>query len=170
MKIPDKKILIVLASCLLLVIGVAGAALPRRQAQEKRPPKVISKVKNLEVVGVSVREEGQPTAELVIDIHNKSEKPVVAVSVECGDAKDASGVEINGDIGDDQPTAVIEPYGRRTVKLSISNLLPGKPIKIVGAIYADGSEDGEPVTLGAMHEHRKRDKAETLKRKGGSKP
>lgn len=35
MKIPDKKILIVLVSCLLFVIGVAGATLPRRQAQER---------------------------------------------------------------------------------------------------------------------------------------
>lgn len=169
MQTLDKKRLLVLSSCLLLAVGVAGAVMARRQTQTVKVPKVISKVKNLEVVGVSLLREGEDSAALAIEIHNTSEKPVVAVSVESGNDKDAAGVDINGDIDDDQPKTIIEPYGTKTVELPVSDLLPGKPVKVAAAVFADGTEDGEAVALSSMREHRRRDKAETLKRKGGSK-
>ena len=163
-----QKSLILISSCVLVVAGVAGAVMARRQTREVKLPKVISKVKNLEVIGVGVCREGEPTAALAVEIYNKSDKPVTAFSVESGDEKDASGIDINGDISDDPPTAVIEPHGIRTVELPVSDIHPGKPVKVGGAIYADGTEDGEEVILRSMHDHRKRDKAESLKRKRGS--
>lgn len=168
MKPVGKKSLILISSCVMFLAVVAGAVMARRQSQELNLPKVISKVKTLEVVGVSVRRGGEPTAALAIEIHNKSDKPVTAFSVESGDEGDASGIDINGEISDGQPAAVIEPYGARTVELPFGDIHPGKPVKVGGAIYADGSEDGEEVILRSMHDHRKRDKAESLKRKGGS--
>jgi hypothetical protein len=168
MKTARRKFLVPLCSCLLLAAGVAGVVMARRQAQPGQLPKVISKVKNLEVVGVSVRREGEPTAALAVEIRNKSDKPVIAFSLESGDDRNASGIDVNGDTGDDPPVSVIEAYGTRTVELPMSDIHRGDPFKVGGAVFADGSEDGDAVTLSSMHEHRKRDKTETLKRKGGS--
>jgi hypothetical protein len=163
-----RKFLLLLCSCLLLAAGVAGAVLARRQAREGNLPKVISKVKNLEVVGVRVLREGEPTAVLAVEICNKSDKPVVAVTLESGDEQNDSGIDINGDTGDDPPETVIEPKGTRTIELPLSDISENNLVKVGGAIFADGSEDGDAVTLRSMHDHRKRDKAVTSKRKGGS--
>jgi hypothetical protein len=168
MKAYNRKLLVFLSSCLLLAAGVAVAVMARRLAQGEQLPEVISKVKSLEVIGVIVRREGEATAALAIEIRNTSDKSVIAFSVESGDDKNASGININGDISDDQPTAVIEPHGIRTVELPVGDIHPGKPVKVGGAIYADGTEDGDEATLRSMHEHQKRDKATSLKWKGGS--
>ena len=170
MKNPDQKFLIVLSLCLLLLVAVSGVVMARRQAQTWALPEVISKVKDLEVVSVSVRQKGEGTPSLAVEIRNKSDKAVIGVMVESGDDKDASGIHINGDADEDeQPSVIIAPYGTRTVELPMSNLLPGKPVKVAGAFYADGSEDGEAMALSSMLGHLRGEKAETLKRKGGSK-
>ncbi|MFL6282214.1 MAG: hypothetical protein ACJ74Q_03495 [Pyrinomonadaceae bacterium] len=167
MRLTNRKSPLLLFLCLLLAAGVAGVVMARRQVQEKLP-KVISKVKYLEVVGVSVRRDGEPTAALAIEIRNKSDKPVVAFSLESGDDQNASGIDINGDTGDDPPTTVIEPQGTRTVELPLSDIRENNLVKVRGAIFADGSEEGDAVALKSMHEHQKSDKAKTAKRKGGS--
>jgi hypothetical protein len=171
MKTHDKKSLTILAACLLcvFVLGVVGIAMMQRRAQEQEIPRVISKVKSLEVMSVKIVRDGDPTTALAIEIRNKSEKPVIAFSVESGDDKDASGIDINGMTSDEPPTTVIEPYGTRTVELPMGDVHPGKIVKVAGAIYADQSEDGDELSLRSIHQHQKRDKAETLKRKGGLK-
>lgn len=161
-----------LIACLLLAAaaGVVGVAAALRQRQGHQVPTVVSKVKDLEVAGVQVVREGEPTAALAIEIRNRSARSVVAVSVESGDEKDASGLHINGDAGDGPPETVIEPYGTRTVEFSLSNVHPGKPVKVAGALYADGGEDGEDLSLRSMRHQRKSDKERHLKSKGGSSP
>lgn len=168
MKPTNRRPLISLCLCLLLALLVAGVVMARRQIGQGEIPKVISKVKKLEVIRVSVRREGEPTAALAVEIRNKSDKAVIAFSLESGDEADASGIDFNGDTGDEPPTAVIEPYGVRIVELPLSDIHEGKPVRVSGAIFTDGGEDGDAATLSSMREHRRRDKADTLKRKGGS--
>jgi hypothetical protein len=168
MKTSKRKVLVPLCLCLLLALWLVGAVIARRPTQGGQLPKVISKVKNLEVVGVSVRREDEPTAVLAVEIRNNSDKPVVAVTLESGDEQHASGIDINGDTGDAPPETVIEPGGVRTVELPLSDIRENNLVKVGGAIFADGSEDGDAVTLRSMHEHQKSDKAKSAKRKGGS--
>ncbi len=165
---PNRVRYILIPSLLVLAAaGVVGVAAVLRQRQGNEVPKVVSKVKDLEVSGVRLTREGEQTAALAIEIRNSSAKPVVAVSVESGDEKDASGVDINGDTSDGPPETIIEPYGTRTVEFPLSDVHPGKPVKVSGAVYADGSEDGEELSLRSMRQHRERDKAKHLKSKGG---
>jgi hypothetical protein len=54
------------------------------------------------------------------------------------------------------------------IDIPIGELLPNKPIKVGGVIYADGTEDGEANTLKTMHGHKKHDESQSLVKKGGS--
>jgi hypothetical protein len=150
-------------------ICALGVAAIKRQQAATHPPKVISKVKNLEVVSVTVKQEShdsEPT--VVIIIRNNSDQPVVSVAVESGDDKDASGISTDGfKEGEEFPAAVIEPYGTIKMQMLLSNLLPGKPLKVSGAMYADGSVDGEKLTIKTIRGHQERARKGENK-KGGS--
>lgn len=175
MRTPFGKIRTLFLLCVLfaIAIGAIGVAAIKRQQSPTQTPKVISKVKNLEVLNVTVKGEGEPNPALAVVIRNNSDQTVVAVSLESGDDKDSSGICANGFHGGDEPPfPIIEPHGTKTLELLISNLLPGKPIKVSGAIYADGSEAGEETTLEYMRELRGRAKnppaGEETSEKGGS--
>lgn len=114
-------------------------------------PHVVSKVKNLDIVSVTIQREGTPDAIAVIEVQNNSGKPIIAFAVESGDDKDASGNTINGfGEGGSPPVVVLEPYQTRKVTFPLSNVQPGHPIRVAGVMYADGTEDGDEITLGTM--------------------
>lgn len=169
-----KNLTLVLVSVLFVaVLSVVGVVAIKRQQDSDRTPKVISKVKALEVLSVTVKGEGEPDAVLAVVIRNNSDQTVVAVTLESGDHKDSSGIAVNGFHGSDEPPfPIIVPHGIKTIELLVSNLLPRKPIKVSGAIYADGTEEGEETTLVSMRklrEHRKKSpKGDEHSVKGGS--
>src|ERR687884_534624 len=144
MKPHSNRVRYILITFLLVLAaaGVVGVAAVLRQRPGNEVPNVVSKVKDLEVVGVRLIREGEQTAALAIEIRNKSAQPVVAVSVESGDEMDVSGVDINGVTSDGPPETIIEPYGTRTVEFPMSDIHRGRPIRVGGAVYADGSEEG----------------------------
>jgi hypothetical protein len=144
----------------------------KRQQAAAYPPKVISKVKNLEVVSVTVEQESpHPEPTVVIIIRNNSDQAVVSVAVESGDDKDASGISTDGfKEGDEPPSAVIEPYGTIKMEMLLSNLLPGKPLKVSGVMYADGSVDGEKLTIETIRGHKERARDGGNKKGGSSHP
>jgi hypothetical protein len=139
-------------------ICALGVAAIKRQQAATHPPKVISKVKNLEVVSVTVEQESHHSEPMVvIIIRNNSDQAVVSVAVESGDDKDASGISTDGfKEGNELPSAVIEPFGTIKMQMLLGNLLPGKPLKVSGAMYADGSVDGEKLATETIREHKER--------------
>ena len=160
-----------IATCLLLVIAlsVISVNVTKSQQGKTKLPVIISKSKSLEVVRATIVNEGEPTAAVALEIYNNSDKAVIAIAIESGDAKDGSGITKNGfPEGDSPPFSVIEPYGTITLEMSVFNLLPGKPLKIGGVVYADGTEEGDKITLETMHRQREHSKA--IKKGNSSQP
>jgi hypothetical protein len=142
-------------------IGVAATA--ARQQDSRKLPKIVSKVKHLEVSSVTIENQGQPGEVVVIEIFNNSDRPVLALSIESGDDKDISGIATNG-FSVDPPGVIIQPYGTTTMRMETANLLPGKPIKVSAAIFADGSVEGEPHGKDVLRAHKERDEKERDKK------
>lgn len=167
--------LFVVVVSLMAITLLTFAVLKRNaQGQQKQPervtelPQVVSKVKNLEIINVSLRGEGTPDATASISIKNNSDKPIIAVAIESGDDKDSSGTSLNGfNEGDEPPSIVVQPYETFQMDFPLANLRPGFPIRIGGVIYADGMEDGETAALGTMHRQKEHEKN---KKKGGTSP
>lgn len=164
------RYLVLCCLCVLIAAAVVGVRATRHRRQQRELPPVVSKVKDIEVVSAVIREpEGDaPFVEIVL--WNNSARSVIAVAVESGDEHDASGI-ITGDFrGDDEPpNVIIEPYGSKTMTMLVSNLLPGKPLKVSGAMFADGGEDGEEITLKSMRDFRNRENAaKNAAKKGGT--
>ena len=171
MKTHAKKFWYLAGFCVIALLITGGIVTFARKQQRPLPP-VISKVRQLEVVGVTVEGADEETAEAVIEIKNTSDKPVIAVAVEVGDEKDASGINRSGiREGELPPSVVIEPHGSTKVRFSLSNLKfykPGTPIKIGGAMFLDGTEEGDEDTLGTMRRQKEHDKARKSEKKGAS--
>lgn len=171
MKARAGKFYYIASFCVLTLLIIGGVVAVARRQQRPLPP-VISKVKQLEVAGVTVERPDEPTAEAVIEIKNNSDKAVVAVAVEVGAGKDASGINLSG-IREEglPPLVVIEPYGSKKVRFPLSNLRfykPGTPIKIGGAMFSDDTEDGDEDTLGTMRRQKEHDKAKKAKKEGAT--
>ncbi|HJQ34165.1 MAG TPA: hypothetical protein VJ866_18450 [Pyrinomonadaceae bacterium] len=171
MKAPIGKVYYIAGLCLITLLIIGGVVAVARRQRRPLPP-VISKVKQLEVASVIVEGADEETAVAVIEIRNTSDKAVIAVAVEVGDGKDASGTNLNGiREGDLPPLVVIEPYGSTKVRFSLSNLKfykPGTPIKIGGAMFADGDEEGDEDTLGTMRRQKEHQKAKKQKKEGAT--
>lgn len=140
-------------------------------------PLIISQVKDIEVAKATLKDKGTATPVARLEIKNKSNKPVIAISVEIGDPEEAEGITTSGfKEGDEPPSVIIEPQGSITVELPLNNAKPGDPIRVSAVVYADDSEDGEKTALETIHaqrEHHKSGKAKSSsspKVKGSSSP
>lgn len=131
------------ALCLLLVaVACVAAVVVKRQRAAAQPPKVVSKVKSLEIVRVTIEGEGGPSPSVAVEVYNNSDRGIVALFMESGDEKDMAGVGLSG-FTQEPPTVVLQPYGRRVVRMSLGSLFPGKPFRISGVMYEDGETEGE---------------------------
>ena len=154
MKIKRPPLRSLLLLCLVsLMIAAVVFTVARQQNAQRSLPQVISKVRNIEVVSVTLRQD-TPTPVVAIEIWNNSDKPVIAVAMETGNDHDAYGINRNGYRGDSPPIPVIDPYGLTTIEMGLNNARPGEPIRVAGVIYADGTEDGQAATLGTMRRQR----------------
>lgn len=144
---------------------IAVVATATRRQDAPKLPKVVSKVKHLEVVGMTVENAGQPDEAVAVEIYNNSDRPVLALTIESGDDRNTSGVAASGFV-EDPPLVVIQPYGRITRRMPTQNLLPGRPLKVSAAIFADGSVEGEPRAQDNLRRYRERDEKERAKKNG----
>lgn len=166
--IRKTRTLIVLCLVFLIAICALGVTAIKRQQAATHLPKVISKVKNLEVVGVTIKGEGEANI-AVIEIRNESDKPIIAITIESGDADNAAGVTFNGfNDGDESPTVVLEPHSITTVDFALSNVMHGHPIKIGAVMYVDDSEEGDEISLQTLRGQKHHYKAKDSKKKGVS--
>jgi hypothetical protein len=165
----------VVISSLLVVTILALTVFDRgAQGQQKAPkkyseiPQIISNVPDLEVTRSNLKDEGTANAIVKITIRNNSDKPIIGISVESGDEKDASGINLNGiHDGDVTPTIILPPHESMEAEFPISSVHAGRPIRVAGALYADGTDDGDPKVVESMRsqkEYRRSKKTEVLKR------
>ncbi|HYG10905.1 MAG TPA: hypothetical protein VD835_13230 [Pyrinomonadaceae bacterium] len=154
------KTLFALGTICAVAVCAIGVAAIKRQHDSARIHTVVSKIKNLEVVGVTVEREGEPDATLAIIIRNNSARGIVALSVESGDGKDFSGISTTGfGDGDVTPSIILEPYGTIKMEMLLGNLLPGKPLKVSGVMYADAATEGEDIAKERLRSYKERAKA-----------
>jgi NAD(P)H-hydrate repair Nnr-like enzyme with NAD(P)H-hydrate epimerase domain len=164
-------IVVLVAVTTLMIIASPKLRSSAQQQQETKRvtvvPKVISKVKDLEVIGTTIKRQDEPSAVVAIDIRNNSDKPIIAIAIESGDEKDAAGVSTDGFKGGEEPPSIVLPaHGTITMEIAVSNLLPGKPLKIAGVMYADETEDGDELTRRTLRKHKEHAKAKGSVKKG----
>ncbi len=120
-------------------------------------PPVVSKVPALEVIHseTELRNGGMPNATATIRIKNNSDRPILAVTLESGDDRDASGTNLNGfHDGDVPPSEVAKPHETFEMDFPMSSVRPGRPIRVAAVIYADGTEEGDTGALQSMRKQR----------------
>jgi hypothetical protein len=166
---------ILFAVALLMIASVVALAVFKRVRQEPKhrtpptthkaeqvttPPQVISKVKDLEVAGVTILRQGTAQAAIAIDIVNKNDQPVVALELSAGDKDDFSDFGIDGLVNPLNPQVVIPPHSLKAIQWDLGAILEGYPVVITAATFGDGKDVGEARGIEMMHHDRKRTKAE----------
>lgn len=181
MRTPQGKTIRLLALSSILLIAVPAIGIvtmrhqPTTQQQETRQlidslPPVISKVLDLEVVSAKIEKTGQPDAVAAIEIRNKSDRAVLAVAIESGDKMNFSGLHLQGETDAGKPVIIIEPQGTATFRWQLNEIMVNSPLRVAGAFYADGTEEGEEETLKTMRGQREHERSVRAAQKGGSKP
>lgn len=151
----------------IISVGVYSA----RKQQPKTPhprdwltstPRMMSKVKDLEIINARIVRAGSDAPGVTFEIRNNSHRAVMAVDIMCGDA----GMSKDG-LGDEEhPTVVIEPYGTLTVEMN-DEMSPGLPIVLSGATFEDGIEEGSDISLKAIHRGREHERARLKAERAG---
>jgi hypothetical protein len=164
---PRKVIYASILLCLLAATAGVLAYTTSRWPQEPRkihvPKRFLSEVKKLKVESHWLENEGTPEATLVVVIRNKSALAVTRLSVTIADLT----ISRDGEVGSDEPNAVIGPYATAQFSIPVSNFIDDTPFFITAAIYADGTEEGREEHLKWAHEDRKERRAQRAKQKGG---
>jgi hypothetical protein len=163
----------------LLALGVYSKIQQKKQSlaynaasvRASALPEVISNVKDLQIAGVKLVDEGTETAHLDIDVVNNSDEPCYTVEFVARGKADVSAQGADGYANDpDNPKVVIPPHGIRTIKVFLGGMLEGPPIVLAAARFANGKEDGDPEILELEHRDERRSRAEKAARaKGGQK-
>lgn len=151
--------LLFLALAFLLIATIAGAVVFSKVQQSKSRvntmPRVLSKIKNLQVISATVINPDTPAAGVAIEIRNNSELAVMAVDLVSGEGA----ITKNGLSDEDHPIVVIPPHGTTIVEMTFGEMTPGAPLVVSAVTYADGTEEGEEEPLRIMHKIREHDKA-----------
>lgn len=129
-------------------------------------PAVVSKVKDLQVAGATLLNQGTPQAAVAIDIVNNSDEAVISLEITAGDANDWSGLGIDGLEDPDKPQVAIPPHSLKTFTWYLGEVLEGFPIVITGATFANGTEDGDARSLAIMRKDRERNRAQRASKVG----
>lgn len=121
-------------------------------------PAVFSRVKNLDVVGQTIVNQGQPQAAVAIDVVNNSDQPVISLEINAGDENNWSALGIDGLEDPNNPQVIIPPHSLKTFTWFLGEILEDHPIVISGARFADGTEYGDARSLEIMRQDLERHK------------
>lgn len=152
-----------------LVVNVVVFSAKRPEPKQQHPkdwltsiPRVISKVKDLEIINARIVRAGTDAPGVAFEIRNNSNRAVMAVDITCGEA----GISKDRLEDEEKPIVIIEPYGRLAAEMN-DELSPGFPIVLSGAIYEDGKEEGTESSLKAIHRGRAHERARRKAEKEG---
>jgi len=150
--------LVVLCAGIVLVGFLVGSAIVTKKRnvpqQGSSGPLVSSKVKSIEIVSTKIVNEGTPSAALLVEVRNKSNKPVMQIDMVAGDG----GVTKNGLTDEDNPIVVIPPHETTTLRMSFGAMTPGAPVVVSAVVYGDWTEEGDADSLKMMRQIREHDK------------
>jgi hypothetical protein len=119
---------------------------------DRSMPEVKSAAPSIEIKTVKVKGDlSETTAELSLELKNKSPKAVMVLAVTAGDY----GRTTDNELTTDNPRPAIEPYGEASMTIPLANVAPGMPV-IVSVIFADGTEEGDAKALKKVKASRKK--------------
>jgi hypothetical protein len=169
----NRKWFFIFAALVITASVISAGVYSARKQQPKTPhpkdwltstPRVMSKVKDLEIINARIVRAGTDAPGVTFEIRNNSNRAVMAVDIMCGEA----GITKDG-LGDEEhPTVIIEPYGTLAAEMN-DELSPGLPIVLSGATFEDGTEEGSETSLKAIQRGRKHERAR-LKAEREGKP
>lgn len=159
------KFQVLAVGCLALFIALyvwnTGAA------RQKEPdlPKVISEAKGIEVVNVRIKED----LTLIVTVRNNTDKAITALTLQAGDGRDEDAVTVAGyREGDEPDIVIIKAHATYDMDMPLNYVRPGRPVRVSGVSYEDGTEEGNDKTLELMRDQKKQTKLKKSKREGGS--
>lgn len=165
MKSHTKKLPVLVVLCLIIFSALCVWSIGAARQKEVKLPKVVSEAESIEVVNVKIEESHS----LIVTLRNNSGKPVVAITLETGNAKDGDGVSVAGYKEGDEPDAiVISPHGTYHMDMPVSYLRPDGLVRVSGVIYADDTAEGNKGALELMREQKKHVKTKRPRQQGGS--
>jgi hypothetical protein len=161
-------VVVLFTACLSLGVYSAKKQQPTAQ-QQNRPtkewlfsiPAVRSKVKDLEIVNVRIVRGDTDAPGVAFDILNKAGRPVMAVEISCGN----SAISQDGLEDEEHPKVIIEPYGILSAEMT-GELKPGAPLVVASAMFHDGKEEGDALSLEMMRKTRKTIRARIAAERG----
>jgi hypothetical protein len=105
---------------------------------EPKLPQVESAVADLPIIETSIVEPGSRFASVLIKVRNNSGKEITHITVSSSDKTDSMGITSGTTKG------VLVPAGEEyELRFPLSNIVRGRPIRIGGVVYADGSIVGD---------------------------
>ena len=135
-------------------------------------PLVRSKVKGLEITEVRLEDQGTPQAAILIDVTNNRDSAVISLDFISGSERDNSGVAFDGLLFEDAPGIAIAPHSLNTFRWFLDSIREGEPVFLAAAIFADGKEEGDKISLDGIKIRRKsfQKKQREEKAKNGGQP
>src|SRR5205085_9291257 len=115
---------------------------------------VVSKVKGLEISGVSLINEGTPEATLVIEVINHRDEAVMALDFTSEAGSTYGGIAMDGLLQPDKPLVIIPPHTLKTFNWSLGEILEGGTASLAAAIFADEKEEGDKRSLESIRRTR----------------
>ncbi len=153
--------------CVLICLTVASISLfvlynntveQKDSAKNIQLPQIVSNVEGVKVLNTKIESASQDQDLANIELQNTSDKPIVAVVIESGDASNASGIVIHKFRNEKDNAVIIEPHSTINHNLSIKDLQQGAA-RVSGVMYSDGSVEGEAVAIDRIERYKNYHKA-----------
>ena len=154
--------LVVLAS----ITSLIGAVVYSRNIKQEPSPKfhqpatvrdvpiVVSKIKDLQITGVSLLNQGAAAAAVAIDVTNNRDSAVMSLDFIWRHKGDSGGIAMDGLSEEGNPRVVIPPHTLQTFTWSLGEIPKGETLFLAAAIFADGKEEGDQRSLQGIRKRR----------------
>lgn len=161
------KRLLFVTTILVLSSAVAAGIYTQTPKSQKKPdhertyeaakvtaaPRVISNVKDLEISGVTLINQGTSEAAVSIDVTNKRDDDVMALDFIAGRST-TSGLAIDGLLEEDNPSVIIPHQSLKTFTWNLGSIMEGETIFLAVAVFSDGKEEGDKHFLDGLKKTR----------------
>ena len=117
-------------------------------------PKVVSKIKDLEIAGVSLVNQGTKEAALSIDVINNRDHVVMVLDFSSGKS-DYSALSFDGLLEEGHSVVIIPPHTLKTFTWFVGEIIENETVFLAAAIFADGKEEGDKRSLDGIKVHRR---------------
>jgi hypothetical protein len=176
--------LIFLSTLFVLSSVIAAGVYTRASSQKKQKdppppydaskvtaaPEVRSKVKVLDISGVTLNNQGTAIAAITIDVTNSRDEAVMVLDFTAG-KDNYSGLGIDGLLMEEEgPLVIIPPHTLKTFTWSLGEIMGREPVILASAVFADGKEEGDKRSLDGMkitRRHFQQNQRDAKARKGG---